>query len=365
MKQIVLVLGTGLNERGWAKDFSKFGRVTLIQIGLIEHVEIWEHGQRIFCGPETNTARRRRWDDACLGFFVFLRTIQLIRRYSKGIKIDLLITGYYSSGFAALLLRSLGKVQRMVFFLTDYLPPTGSWLVRLHRRLTESLVRQIARGADEVWALSPRIKAAYANPHHFVVPMHINTNPFSGGARDAIGYIGYPSYDHALDILFSICKKHSLRLNVIGDSPYLQSIKHLAPADAIFHGLLNDEEKIGAVFANCFCGYAIYRNIGPTSYSYYGFPSKTLYCFASNVPVVITEVAHFNENFEKNGVGRVVKPTEDEIEKAVLQLRDNYADYSRAIDRFRSEWNAGAEAFHHQRMSVLLNLKPNNPGSNC
>jgi Glycosyl transferases group 1 len=355
MKQIVLVLGTGLNERGWAKDFSKFGRVTLIQMGLVEHVEIWEHERRTFLGKEIKTLGFRKMDEFLLGIPSFIWTIWLVLRHTKGTKIDLGVTGFYSSGFALLILRSLGKARKTVFFLTDYLPPTGPWWVRLHRRITGRFIYQIVKWDDEAWVLSPRIPAVKANPHHYLVPMHINTDRNPASAREEIGYIGYPSYDHALDILFDICKKHSLRLNIIGDSPYLQSIKHLAPPDTVFHGVLNDEKKISAIFAKCFCGYAIYRNTGPTSYSYYGFPSKTLYCFASNAPVVITTVAFFNENFEKHRVGRVVEPQPEEIEKAILEIKTNYATYSEAIDCFRTEWNAGAEAFHRDRMSVLLN----------
>ncbi len=358
MKHIILVLGSGLNERGWAKDFSKFARVTLIQMGIFDHVEIWEHERRIFCGPEIKTSRLRSFDEALLGLIGFLRTLWLVLRFSKGAKVDLVVTGYYSSGLAALLLRLLGKVRNLTLFLTDYLPVRGSWLVRLHRRITGHLMHLATKWADEAWALSPRILLAQVNPRHFVVPMHIGANRIPAGPRAEIGYIGYPSHDHALDILFDIAKKHSLRVNIIGDSPYLQSIKHLAPPGTVFHGLLNDEEKIGAVFARCFCGYAIYRNITPTSYSYFGFPSKTLYCFASNVPVVITSVAYFNENFEKRGVGRVVEPVPAEIEKAVLQLRDNYGGYSKAIDRFRGEWNQEVEAFHRERLEKLLALKP-------
>lgn len=174
-------------------------------------------------------------------------------------------------------------------------------------------------------------------------------------SREEVAYIGFPSPDHALDVLFDICREHSFRLNVIGDSPYLQSVKHLAPAGTVFHGFLNDEEKIGKILGRCFCGYAIYRDTGPTSYSYYGFPSKTLYCFASNVPIVITNVAHFNAEFEKRGVGRVVEPVPEEIEKAMLELRDRYETYSQAIDRFRTEWNVGVETFHRERMAELLN----------
>lgn len=354
MKHIVLVLGHGLNERGWAKEFSRFGRVTLIQFGLIEHVETWQYERLKSSGPEFHTVGRRKLDEALLGLITFLRTMLLVLRYSKDAKIDLVVTGFYSSGLAVLGLRLFGKVRKVAFFLIDYLPLRGSWVVRLHRLITGRLVYLATKWADEAWALSKRIPMAKANPRHFVVPMHISTHQIASGARDEIGYIGYPSYDHALDLLFNIGKKHSIRLNIIGDSAYLQSIKHLAPPDTVFHGFLNDEDKIGGILSRCFCGYAIYRNTGPTSYSYYGFPSKTLYCFANNVPVVITNVADFNENFEKRGVGRVVDPSPVEIEKAILQLRSNYETYSRAIDRFRLEWNAEVDAFHRERLGVLL-----------
>lgn len=354
MKHIVLVLGTGLNERGWARDFSKFAKVTLIQIGLVEHLEIWEEQNQTFCGPEVKTARLRRLDDMLFGSLSFLRTLWLLLRVSRGGKIDLLITGFHSTGMAAQLLRILGKVKKTVFFLTDYLPPSGSCFVRFHRRVMNYVVYLATKWSDEAWALSPRIKAAEANKNHFVVPMHISLRRGLNHKREEIGYIGYPSYDHALDILFEISRKNSIRLNIIGDSPYLRSIKHLAPPGTQFHGIQNDENVIGEILSRCFCGYAIYRNTGPTSYSYYGFPSKSLYCFANNVPIVITDVAYFNENFEKEGVGRVVEPTPAEIEKAILQLRDNYNGYSSAIDRFRTEWNAKVEMFHRERLEFLL-----------
>jgi glycosyltransferase involved in cell wall biosynthesis len=354
MKHIVLVLGAGLNERGWARDFSRYAKVTLIQIGLVEHIETWQNQEQTYSGPEVKTARLRRLDDMLFGSVSFLRTLWLLLRVSRAGKIDLLITGFYSSGMAALLLRSVGKIKKITFFLTDYLPPSGSWFVRFHRRVTSWLVYRATKSADEAWALSPRIKAAEANKNHFVVPMHIGLRPNLDRKREEIGYIGFPSYDHAIDVLFEICAKNSIRLNIIGESAYLNSIRHLAPPQTVFHGIQNDENVIGDILSRCFCGYAIYRNTSPTSYSYYGFPSKSLYCFANNVPIVITNVAYFNENFEKEGVGRVVAPDPKEIEKAILQLRDDYDRYSKEIDRFREEWNAKVEIFHRDRLETLL-----------
>jgi glycosyltransferase involved in cell wall biosynthesis len=353
-KHIVLVLGMGINERGWAKSLSKFGRVTLIQIGVVEHVEVWEGENRIYHGPETVTAGKRTLDEMLLGLLTLIRTAKLVLRHSRGEKVDLLITSFYTSGLAALGMRLLGKVRRTVLFVVDYLPLHGSSLIRLHRRVTGWLVRWVAKRSDEAWALSTRIHTVYVNPRNFVCPVVVNHSPTPPGPRHEIAYIGFPSYDHALEILFDIATRHKLPLNIIGHSAYLESIKHLAPPWTVFHGLLNDETKIGQILAKCFCGYAIYRNTGPTSYSYFGFPSKPFYCFASNVPIVITNVAAYNQTFEKRGVGRVVEPVPEQIEHAILEIRDNYQRFSEAIDRFRIDRNLECEAFNRDRMAALL-----------
>lgn len=355
MKHIVLVLGTGLNERGWARDFSKYAKVTLIQMGLTDHVETWENLKQTFCGGEVKTPRLRRLDDMLFGTISFLRTTWLVSKVSRQGRIDLLITSIYSAGMSAQLLRQLGKIRKTTFFLTDYLPPIGTWYVRFHRRVTNQIVRLAAKWSNEAWAQSPRLKAAETNKNNFVVPMYIGRRPGLDRKREEIAYLGFPSQDHALDVLFDICRKNSFRLNIIGDSPYLQSIKHLAPPETQFHGIQNDENIIGEILSRCFCGYAIYRNTSPTSYSYYGFPTKTLYYFASNVPTVITNVAYFNETFEKQGIGHVVEPIPADIEKAVLDIRNNYDKFSQAIDRFRTEWNVQVEQFHRQRLEALLN----------
>ncbi len=349
-----MLQGMGNNERGWARLVSDFGRVVLIQQGLIQHVEIWENRQCVFNGPETNLTSSRKLDEVTFSSLTMLRSIARCREFTRGQKIDVLIASNYSMGMAALLLRAVGKTRKVVVLLSDFLPPRGSFAVRLHRRVTTALTRFVARHADEIWTVSPRIPTATANPRNFVVPICIDDNHMPPGQREEIGYIGYPSPDHALDVLFDICKRHRFHLNIIGDSAYLQSIKHLAPPDTVFHGMLNDPARINSILSRCFCGYAVYRDTSPQSYSYFGIPSKTFYCFASNTPVVTTNTADFTKNIEEYGIGRVINPTPEEIEKAILQIKSDYGTYSRTIDRFRSEWNADVEAFHREHLTTLL-----------
>ncbi|HLX70905.1 MAG TPA: hypothetical protein VKV04_14860 [Verrucomicrobiae bacterium] len=356
-KNIIMLLGTGINERGWAAIISRYGCVTLLQIGFAKHEETWENGQRTYSGPEIRLSHRlRSLDDALLGAINFFRAWGLILRLRRKGPIDLVITGYYSTGLAAIFAQKLGLVSRTVSFLADYLPPRGSFLVRTHRRITGWLVKLAARWSDEAWVLSSRISTALDIPKSFVEPVSVGHYPAkTQPARVSIGYIGFPSADHSLEILFDIAKRHGFPLDIIGASPYLETIRHLAPSNTVFHGVINDEKRIGEILARCFCSYAIYRDLSPNSYSYYGFPSKTLYSFASNVPVVVTAVAEFNQEFGRRGVGRVVPPEPAAIESAILDIKQNYDQYSAAIDRFRDEWNQHVEKFHAERLAKLLN----------
>ena len=361
MKRIVLLHGIGLNERGWAKIVSSHGNVVLIQRTFVEHVEIWEAGKNLYSGPELPVHRYRVLGKITLDEITFgARNLLLIFRYWKYFSprpADVVVAVSYSFALLALLFRWLGRTRKVVCNIVDYLPPTGGFADRIHRRITGFITRRVARHADEVWSISPRILTAGENPRNFVMQFPVENNGALADSREEIGYIGLPSPDHALDLLFAICKKHVFRLNIIGDSDYLQSIKHLAPPGTVFHGITNDNVKINSVLSRCFCGYAIYRNIGPNNYSYYGFPSKTLRWFANNTPVVTTNSAYFSQNIAKSGIGCVVEPELEQIEKAILDIKAGFQTYYEAINRFRETWNADVEKFHRERLAVLLGDK--------
>ena len=354
MKQIVMLVGIGNNDRGSARLASEFGRAILVQDGPIAHEEIWERGARTWNGPEIRTRESRLLAELSFGLFGLFRNLRSYRRLCGGEQCDLIITSAYVQTAAGLWLRATGKTRKVVCIVSDYLPPTGKLTVRLHRRITGFLTRLAARLSDEAWAVSPRIPTVKVNPQNFVLPLLIDDNQTPPGGREEIGYIGFPSPDHALDILFEICRKHGFKLNVVGDSPYLQSIKHLAPPNAIFHGITNDNVKIGQILSRCFCGYAVYRDTSPRSYSHYGVPSKCLQLFANNVPVVTTNTAHFTQTIADSGAGCMVEPVPEQIERAILDLRARFPVYFDAINRLRESWNAGVKLFHRERIGQLL-----------
>jgi len=354
MKQIVMLVGIGNNDRGSARLASAFGRTILIQDGPINHQETWENGLRTRNGPEIRSKESRLLAELTLGLFGVFRNLKWYHQFTPGGKCDLIITSAYVQTVAGLWLRATGKTRKVVCIVSDFLPPKGSLAVRIHRRVTGFLTRVTARLADEAWAVSPRIPTVKVNPRNFVLPLLIDDNETPPEGRDEIGYIGFASPDHAIDVLFAICRKHGFKLNLFGDSPYLQSIKHLAPPDAVFHGVTNDNVKIGEVLSRCFCGYAVYRDTTPQSYSHYGVPSKCLQLFANNVPVVTTNTAHFTQNIATAGAGCVVEFAPEQIERAILDIRARFPVYYAAINQLRKTWNAGVKQFHQERIGALL-----------
>jgi len=361
MKQIVMLVGIGNNDRGSARLASELGRTLLVQDAYIEHIEIWENGERIYNGPETKIKASRLLGELTLGFTGFLRILRHYRRHMQGKPCDLIITGAYVHTAVGLWLRATGKTRKVVCVVSDYLPPKGKFIVRIHRRITGFLTWIAVKLSDEAWAVSPRIPTIKANPRNYIQPLLIDNNQSGLAGRSEIGYIGFPSPDHALDVLFEICRKHNFKLNIFGDSPYLQSIKHLAPSGAIFHGITNDNARIGSVLSRCFCGYAVYRDNSPNSYSHYGVPSKCLQLFANNVPVVTTNTAHFTQYIASSGAGCVVEPVPELIERAILDIRARFPIYFAAINQLRDTWNTGVRQFHRERIGALLEITPAAP----
>jgi glycosyltransferase involved in cell wall biosynthesis len=354
MMHIVMLQTMAINDRGWAKLISFHGKVCLIQQGFYERVEIWENGSMTYEGPTLDRRPYYLLDEILLNIISMFRVLVYTFKFTRNQKIDLVIAANHNCGLAGLILKLLGKTKKSVTFMTDFLPVQGPLHVQIHRWLTGWLNEVAAYFSDEVWLLSPRIPFGMKNPQRFVVPIVLNDNQCSGQTRPAVGYIGQPTPDHGLEMLFEICRRHKLPLHVIGDSPYLNSIKHLAPTMTVFHGMITDPNAINTVIAQCFCGYAVYQNTGLKSYSYYGFPSKTLPYFANNVPVITTRTSYFSDIIAERGIGLVVEPEMAQIEKAILTLKaSNPAVYAKLISDFRTEWNAGVERFHEERFQAL------------
>ena len=355
MKSIVMWLGIGNNESACARLMSLYpARVYLLKRGTHEQAEIWEQGSQTHVLPEKNVSTMRLMDDAFFSQPSALKCLLKTWPIARGQRIDLLVVGSNRATMACWL-RHMGLVDKIVLLLSDHLPDTPRWPVRHHRHLVNAMIRALATRVDEVWSVSPRIPEAQFNPRNFVIPLYIDEcMPRNPSLGCEIVYIGYPSEDHALDLLFALAGRHHWKLNIIGASPYLQAIASSAPSTTCFHGTITDRQRIGQIMETCACGYAIYRDTGPTAYSYYGIPSKLFYYLSNDIPVITTNTSSFSPEVERHHLGQLVQPDSESIERGILDLLREARQYRESIRTFRGLWNAGVESFIAQRLKTLL-----------
>ena len=111
MKTIVMLVGIGNNDRGSARLASKFGRTVLLQDAYIEHLEIWEDGQRTFDGPEIKIQQARFLGEATFGLSAIPRLLKSYHAAMRGEKSDLTITSSYVQTAVGLWLRLTGRTR--------------------------------------------------------------------------------------------------------------------------------------------------------------------------------------------------------------------------------------------------------------
>jgi glycosyltransferase involved in cell wall biosynthesis len=313
--------------------------------------EIWESGKLISSSVPKPT-RVTWYNFPFLYAYTWGRLMRIGRCYGK---VDLTVGASMPFGNIALRLRDVGRSRRAVLLLQDHFPVKGSVLQRLWRQYHAAFSRITARRANEVWMVSSRIPTAGvpADRRH-VIPLYVDDNGTTPEGRTDIAYVGHPIEDHCLPLLFDVCRKHGIRLHFVGQGPYLSSIKHLAPSDTIFYGFVGDPEKLQSILSHCFCGYAMFRSGGPENYIWYGVPSKIFLYLANNVPTVSTDITEFSGNITTHSLGKLVEPTADQVESAILHIRDHYRDHYDSISNVRAQWNRQVEAFLNERLDSLI-----------
>jgi len=355
MKNIVMWVGSGCNEQAWGRILSSYPAIVQVfQRGLSKQTTVWAKGECICASPERSVCMRTLNDllfSQPIALKWFFKTWWKFRKKP----VDLLIAES-NYAYLGLWLRSFGATKLLVFYVTDHLPESNKWHITVHRRVISALHRYIAKRADEVWSLSPRIPIARINAHAHIIPIYIDsTKDRTASHRSEIVYIGRPSHDHALDILFELAQKHCWLVNIIGDSPYLQSLSSLFSPNIKLHGFITDRNRITQIMQRCFCGYGVYRNTGESGYSYYGIPSKLFYYLSNDLPVITTNTSCFSAAVKDQGIGRLIDPDLSQIEAAITDLRENYEVSKKSITAFRQSWNTKVEDFLNQRMISLFN----------
>lgn len=278
-------------------------------------------------------------------------------------KFDLFIGLESINTLAGVLLKKLGKVKTVVYYVSDYSPSRYS--NKLFNDIYLYLDRLAATHADYTWDVSKammpaRIEAGLKNPKlsrtihvpNALYKDQINFLPMDKIDRNGLVFAGTLGEengpDMAINALNILSKKHpGLNLHVFGAERAvdLERLKNLSAKlglqnRVVFHGLVTDQVELSRAIQKYAIGLAPYVAI-PGSPRWWADATKIRLYLAAGLVTITTQVPPLGKELLEKNAGIVIK--------------DNVKDLANSIDKLLSD----GKTFEEMRKNAIEAAKYN------
>jgi glycosyltransferase involved in cell wall biosynthesis len=249
---------------------------------------------------------------------------------------------------AGLVLRTLRRARRVVFWTIDYAPNRfGNSVLN---RIYFALDRLCVTCCDVTWNLSPRMEEARARRgvHGLqrVVPMGGNVSRLTAPVDAQIVHMGSLLAKQGVQVVIEALPQiraavPRATLLIIGDGPYRRELERLARsagvADAVtFAGYVDDHAEVERMLGESAVAIATY-DPAQADFTYYADPGKIKAYLAAGVPIVLTDVPWSAQWVAEHGAGLVVEYRPDDVARGVLALIGNADARSAAAELGRRD----------------------------
>jgi len=297
---------------------------------------------------------------AVLGYFkdLWLTFVWALR---TGKHYDLLVGVNNLNALACLVLRSLRRGKRVVYYTIDYVPKRFSnrWLNAIYHSLDTFCVRH----ADVVWNVSPRMREARIakglsryDKKQVEVPIGVHIQkisraPSTSAGRRRVLFIGHIIEKQGAQLLVEaaprvIAAVPDVRFRIVGDGDYRARIEQLVAERGLekhfeFVGLVTDRNRLNDELRQGGIGVAPYVP-APDSFTYFSDPTKPKDYMAFGLPVVITDVPHIAREIQNRGAGFVIRYDADELAERLISLLEDDSLYERCREAalaFAAQYN--------------------------
>lgn len=260
---------------------------------------------------------------------------------------DIFIGADPLNAFSGIILKSLGKVKKVIYYTIDYTP----------KRFENSIINFIYHlidkfccyNADFNWVGTLRtINARIANgvlkekiAKVIVVPdgshsLQIKKKDISHIDMHTLVYVGYifekQGIDLIIDSLLEIKEKIAdIKLIIIGKGPYLPKIQKKVAQLKLqniveFKGFIKDDKTLYDTITSCAVGLAPYVE-DKNSYTYYSVAGKPVLYLGCGLPVIITDVPPIARELHKRKAGIMIHYKKDQFINAVFTLLKSKKEY--------------------------------------
>ena len=244
-------------------------------------------------------------------------------------------------------LRSLGLLQKTIFWVWDYYPPIhDDPIVRFMRFLYWQFDIPATKQADHIVFLNKRLidlrKALGILPAKVMYPIvGIGTNPISEIQEKPkrpvmLAFIGVVKKSQGLDLVYKSANLLTqqfpgITLHIIGGGPDIPLYRKLAassPLKTVFHGYIQDNNQVNAILKLCHIGIAPYVP-DKANVTYYSDPSKIKRYIEMGLPVITTNVFDFSKEVSQSKAGIVIPYKSTSFVQAVQSIMNAYSLYEK------------------------------------
>lgn len=259
-------------------------------------------------------------------------------------RIDLFIGSDNFMSFIGILLKWIGKVDRVILYTIDYVPARfGNQLLNFLYRFFD---RISLKYCASVWNVSENIATArkrYGNlgkekyVDQITVPLGIwydRIPKISLDKKDryTLIFLGHLLSKQGLDIVIKAVKRIKnkfplVKLVVIGKGPDRKRLENLAKRIGViesvsFLGFVEDHRKVEQILAKCTIAVATYKP-EPGSFTYFADPGKIKSYLGAGLPIILTDVPKIAPELEKRKCAVICKYDESDVATKITDLLSN------------------------------------------
>ncbi len=286
-------------------------------------------------------------------FLFFSATRKLDQKFDVFVGIALFST------LLGLILKKLGRVDKVVYYCLDYYFGT-TWFDRGFCYLLRKLDARVVKLADRVWDISPRIRDGRLKSEgvpvesydRLVVPLGYTEGferclPLKERERWTLGFVGTLTENQGLDLVIDslpALKQHmpDLKIRLIGHGPDRERlVQRVAKAGlddcVLFHGFVEKDEEVNDILSRCRIGIATWTG-GAGDNSVYADPGKPKLYALLGLPILITQVPQISKLIEETGAGEAIPYDKEAFTVAVrkmLEKEDGLQPYMEGLERFK------------------------------
>lgn len=245
------------------------------------------------------------------------------------------------NAIAGIVLKKLGKVKKVIYYVSDYTPSRypHKWFNELYLGLD----RFAARNSDFIWDVSPAmqpsriingLKKSDSAPVIIVpnalYPTQIKSLPANKVIPNSLVFMGTLGIENgpdlAIESLSLLLKKiPQVRLYIIGgQSDDLKRLENLAKQlkiqnKVIFKGFISDRSKLSREIRKYAIALAPYRSIKGST-RLYGDATKIRAYMAAGLPTVTTDVPPLGKVVASQKAAIIARDSKEEIATAIVKI---------------------------------------------